>query len=367
MDKQEKRKLLEKYIAKYNKDTDDSKAVIDFGKNLDLETKFIPTPIASLNKLLSRDGVSEGGFPSGKFTILSGQEKCGKTTLLLQTIGFHMSLNPDAIWAWVDSELTLDGNYVAQFGIDIDRFLIIKESTMEEVLQRLIDITKDKLVDGIVIDSVGALVPTAEIQNKDGKLHELSHTGMLDLQRKLGQFFRMSGNFVAKSKCPVIMIAHVYQDINTYGAPLVVKGGNALKHWSSVRLMLSRLQDKSTVIERVLPDGSVEKIAAGHDVKIKLDKTKVNDKEGQFVVIPFRYGIGFDCVESAVNVGIALGLITKSASIYSYADKKHKGKDSLIEYFKNTKADYDQLVIDIQKVSLSSIEVKTKDETNIEI
>jgi recombination protein RecA len=281
---------------------------------------------------------------------------------MLQTVAEDLRKNEEAIWTWIDAENCFDSVYAERLGVDMSRLLILKYSTMEDQLQRIIDLTRGHMMRGIVVDSVGALVPKAEMEDSKGNEHDLSHVGMLDLQRKLGQFFRMSNGSVAESKCAIILIAHVYQDINTHGAPFVVKGGNSLKHWSHIRLMLSRLQDKATVREIRLPDGNMEKIMSGHDVKIKLDKTRQNDKEHQFVVIPFKYGVGFDCLESAIQVGIKLGVIVRSGPIYSYGEIKHKGYDNLMTWFKENPSEMDGLILGIQKADPAAIKVEEETE-----
>lgn len=344
----EKLKALQSYINQYEK-KGNGKAVIAIGADLDLKQDYIVPPMVPLQKLLGRDTGEPGGFPVGKYSVIAGPEKTGKSTLLLQTVASDLDKNKDAIWAWIDAENAFDEVYANRFGIDMERLIIIKGSTLEDQLQRIIDLTKAKLLRGVVVDSIGALVPRAEMEDSKGNEHELNHVGMLDLQRKMGQFFRMSNGSVDESKCAIIMIAHVYQDINSHGAPFVVKGGNALKHWGHVRLMFTRLQDKSTVQDKILPDGTREKIMTGHDVKIKLDKTRQNDKEGQFVVIPFRYGIGFDCLESAIQVGIKIGVIVRSGPMYAYGEHKHKGYDTLVSWFKNNPSELDGLVLAIQR------------------
>lgn len=360
MVKEDKIKIVQQYIKKYEK-KDGTKAIIDFGSNLDLECKVIVPPIAAIEKLLSTSGF-EGGFPRGKFSVIAGPEKTGKTTLLLQTIAHDMSLNKEAIWAWIDAENAFDETWATRFNIDMDRLIIIKDGTMEELLQRVIDLSKLRVLTGIVVDSVGGLTPKAEVQDSKGSEHELEHTGMLDLQKKLGQFFRMANSYVASSSCAVILIAHVYQDINSYGGGQVVKGGNSLKHWGHVRLMLSRLQDKATAEVRIMPDGTKEKIFTGHDVKIKLDKTRQNDKEGQFVIVPFRYGIGFDCLESAITVGINLNIIVRAGPTYTFGELKFKGRDALTDHFKTTKSSYEDLIKAIQSISIESLKIDNEEE-----
>lgn len=337
------------------------KVELGFGDEVDLSYGYIKAPIESLSALLSRPGDLEGGFPRGTYTVIGGPERSGKSTLCWQTIALNHHEDPDSIWALVCPEPP-DERYMQMLGIDLSRLVIIRDGIMEDVMQRIIDLAKLNAITGFVVDSIGALTPKGEVQSAKGKEHELEHTGMLDLQRKMGQFFRMSSTFVKKSKAACILISHVYQDPNNSGA-YVVKGGNAVKHHAHIRLKMSRVQDKSTEAEIVLPDGNVSSVMRGHDVVIKLDKTKQNDKEHQYIIVPYRLGIGFDATESTIAMGVNLGVIQQAGAWYTFVDasgEEHQvqGRNKLSDIFSNEEL-YNQLIHKIQ-----SLKSKRKDENN---
>ena len=335
---QEKRDAIQAYLKKQKTD-----ATIGFASDLNLDYGFIEPPIPSLSRLLAKPGCTTGGFPRGKFSVVSGPERCSKSTLSLQTVAYDMEQDPDAFWAWNDVENALEPGYAEMLGIDMDRLIIIKEGIMEDVLQRVIDLAKLNALKGVVIDSVGALTPQGETATSKGVEKTLVNENMLNLQRKIGQFYRLSNTFVSRSACAVIQIAHVYQDPGNHGM-YVVKGGNALKHWCHVRLMMNRLKDESTKDEVVMPDGSKESLHKGHDVKIRLDKTRQNANENKYIVVPYRYGVGLDIITSIVNVATNLGIINRAGAWYSFRDLKCQGKSSLIQALKNNNEIYEQIV-----------------------
>jgi recombination protein RecA len=361
----EKMDRLKKYIAGYKRK---SKDPVNLGfatdDSVNLSYGHISVPITSLSRLLAKPGENDGGFPKGKYSMIAGPEKSSKTTLMLQTIGHDHETDPNSIWAWIDAENSLDLAYAIRLGVDPDRLFVIKDGVMEDVMQRIIELAKENIIKGVVVDSVGALTPLGEVQNSKGEKHELAHTGMLDLQRKLGQFFRMSSPWISKSNAACIMITHVYQDPGANGM-YVAKGGNAMKHWGHIRLMMRRAQDKSTEEEVTLPDGSIKKVMMGHDVIIKLDKTRQNGNELQEVVIPYRIGVGLDARASAITTAINLGIIEKSGSWFSMNDEKiGQGKKKVLQYFEDKKL-YEKLLLSIVGHTQAQPKSKTT-ESNLE-
>jgi recombination protein RecA len=327
MDASEKIDIIKKYI-KSKTLSSSSEADIGIASEMDLEYSFVEPPIPSLSRLLARTDESRGGFPKGKYSVVAGPERCSKSTLCLQTIAFDMEQDVDAVWCWIDTENSFDEKYAEYLGIDMSRLVLIKNGVMEDVLQRIIDLSKAQAVTGVVIDSVGALTPKEEVANSKGEEKTLDQDSMLNLQRRLGQFYRMSNSFVARAKCAVIQIGHVYQSPDSYGA-YVVKGGNALKHWCHVRLMMNRLKDLSTKEKVIMAGGDEESIMTGHNVRITLEKTRQNNMEGQYVVVPYRYGVGLDSRASTISMAINHGIITKSGPWMTYKDQKFMGKKQI--------------------------------------
>lgn len=340
---------IKQYITQYNKDN--PSVVLGMAEDLDLDYGFIEPPILPLARLLARDGEATGGFPRGKFTSIAGPERSGKTTLLLQTISADMAKNINDYYVWVDTENTFDEPYARKLGIDFKRLIIIKNGIMEDILDRIVELSKLGVVAAVVIDSVGGLTPRQELYDSKGNEQSVAATHMLDLQRKIGQFFRMANPFVAKANCAIILICHVYQDPSSQGA-YKVKGGNALKHWAHIRLMMNRMNDQATKETITMPDGEKREVMLGHDVIIKLDKTRQNSKENQSVVIPFRPGIGLDSFESVISIGINLGMIERAGAWYKYGNNKMQGRTEVLNWFKENSDNYQKLVGDILAGSL---------------
>ena len=343
---EEKKKALSKYINNVKKELGDH-VEMDIATNIDLDYKFMIPPIPSLAMLMGRDDGTPGGFPKGKITVIAGPEKSGKTTLCLQTLSAEMEANPDNFYVWVDTENSFDKPYAESLGIDFSRLIFIRNGIMHDILNRIIELSNEGVLSGVILDSVGGLTPKEEIEDSKGNKHGIEKDHMLNLQRKMGQFLRMINPFIAKWQVPVVLIAHVYQDPSAQGA-FKVKGGNALKHWGHVRLMMSRLNDANSKATIRMPDGEMKEVFTGHDVVIKLDKTRQNSKESQSVVIPYRYGIGLDAFESTISVAVNLNVIERAGAWYKYKDQKFQGKDKLLDYIRSLpKAEYDNLLVQI--------------------
>lgn len=365
---------LEEKVAKYRKyrrslDKDlVDKVEVGLASEIELAYSFMIPPIASLSHLMGSDDGKAGGFPRGKISVVAGPEKSGKTTLLLQTLAYEMEKNPNNIYLWVDAENSFDEPYAKKLGIDFERLIFIRNGLMHDLVNRIIEMAEENIISGVIVDSVGGLTPKEEVEDSKGNKHGVEKDHMLNLQRRLGQFFRMIGPHLGKFNIPIILIAHVYQDPNRNGA-FVVKGGNSLKHWGHVRLMMSRTNDDSTKKKIVMPDGNTVEVPTGHDVIIKLDKTRQNSKEGQSIVVPYRYGIGLDAIESIVSVAMNAGIVKRGGAWYNYGDSKMQGRKGVIEFFKD-KVRYDKLVDEVTTWFLSdhtSIDKQTEETQESEI
>lgn len=360
---EDKKKALDKYIKGVNKDLGD-KVTIGFANELDLDYGTIVSPILALASLMGKDDGTPGGFPRGRITVIAGPEKSGKTTLCLQTLAAEMISAPNDYFLWVDTETSFDEDYARLLGIDFTRLLFITGGIMHDIMNRVQELSELGLIAAIVVDSVGGLTPVTELESSKGEKHGLEKTHMLDLQRKMGQFFRMINPYIAPKRIALVMIAHVYQDPGRQGA-YVVKGGNALKHWGHVRLMVSRMNDQSTKQKVQMPDGNEKEVFIGHDVIIRLDKTRQNSKEGQSVVIPYRYGIGLDAVESTISVAINLGIVNRAGAWYTHKELKVQGRARVVEHFTSNKAEYNLLLNDITAhYELSKETEEVSDELN---
>lgn len=324
------------------------------------DVKIIRTPFSSFNGLVK-------GFPRGHFSTIAGPEKTGKGTLLVQTIAYNQSQNPDFTAVYTDAENGLDPTWCRHLGIDLDRMVIqkygrSKEQTMEKLLEAGLEICCALEADMWVIDSVAALIPRAE-QEKT-----LEQDTMLDLQRKLPVFFRKA-NVQLPSKTATVLVGQVYAVPNTRGIKIEeVKGGNALKHWAELRIK-TRRTGKADVISKekkiVGQDGIVRAIPTGWTCQITLEKTRMNNKEGQKINLPFELGRGFSSVLSAVTSALGTDVIIRSGPMYKWKkpDGKEvtwKGKDSVFRHFQDSSNELELLNQHLESLAIDLIEKKEK-------
>lgn len=303
----------------------------------DLElTSYIPTPFPPLNQL------SDGGIPRGHWLVLAGAKGTSKTTSMLQTIAHNQSLDPDFVALFIDVERGFDKVWAEKLGVDLDRLLMLVPETneqdiMEWFMNSLTEICSDNFIDMAVLDSIGALLPFAEY--KKG----IDEDTMLDLQKKLGLYFRKNVGRIYRNKIAVVLIGQVYEVPNTKSVQILeVKGGNALKHFSHVTWMTRRgtKDDMPKPINVMCPDGVNRKVYPGWGWRVRMDKSKVNERESQEVILPFYYGRGIDSLQASVRSAIPFGLATRSGAWITSdfildADGNPGGKVQGMEQFEN--------------------------------
>jgi RecA/RadA recombinase len=299
--------------------------------------------------------------------VVAGPSKTGKTALCYQTIANHQAQNPDAIIAWVDFENSHDPEWAAKLGIDNSRLIVLKYETgeaesMEPVLDRLVTTLRQKVVDLVVIDSIGGMVPKGDIQDKKGD-RSLTKDNMLNLQTKLGEVFRKLNSLIAAtSEFPgvcVVLIGHVYQVPNAQGLHLTeIRGGNAMKHWSTVILEMKRgpRDDGPDPVSVTGPDGKPQKIRPGFAVRLKLGKSKVNENESQEIQLVFYTGRGFDFVRSTVTAAIALGAIEGKGWYRNdlFPKGKMQGIDKVLAFFEGDTEAYKDLAKQVDELSVQT-------------
>jgi len=302
------------------------------------ELQFIPTPFNTLNALCNHSRGS--GIPRGKFGVIAGAQQTAKTTLLQQVIAFNMQLDPDFIALWTDAENALDEDWCKTLGIDLDRLIIHRAAPdnpyMERILEDGLTLVKSQAVDMWVIDSIGALMPQSE------NTKELEEGKMLDHPRKMGEFFRKANNAI----CPTgdefqgtacVLIGQVYNAPTTSGVGLEeVRGGNAVKHWAYWRWKTRRgRKDEGPGTHKfTMPDGETRDIIRGWPQHIKIDKTKVNDREGQEVVLQFMFGRGLDSIQAAISSLFGNDVMERKGGWYYHPDfpsGKLQGKPAVIQ------------------------------------
>ncbi len=263
---------------------------------------------------LTLDLALGGGLPKGRVIEIYGPESSGKTTLALHAVAEVQRAG--GVAAFVDAEHALDPTYSAALGVDIQNLLISQPDTGEAGLEIVDQLVRSAAVDIVVIDSVAALVPRAEIEGEMGDAH-------VGLQARLmSQALRKITGNIGKSGCTVIFLNQLRQKIGvTYGSPETTTGGNALKFYASVRLDIRRIQ--------TLKKGTEE---FGNRVKVKVAKNKVAPpfRVCEFDII---FGKGISTLGCVVDLAEETGIITRKGAWYSYnGDNISQGRDNAIKY-----------------------------------
>lgn len=257
-----------------------------------------------------------GGLPKGRVVEIYGPESSGKTTLTLQVIAEAQKLGGTA--AFVDAEHALDPIYAEKLGVDIEELLVSQPDTGEQALEITDMLVRSGAVDIVVIDSVAALTPKAEIEGDMGDHH-------MGLQARLmSQALRKLTANIKRSNTMVIFINQIRIKIGVmFGNPETTTGGNALKFYASVRLDIRRI-------------GAIKKgdEVVGNETRVKVVKNKVAPpfKQAEFDII---YGEGISRESEIVSLGVKLGLIDKAGAWYSYGkDRIGQGKDNVRQFLK---------------------------------
>src|SRR5881398_555396 len=287
----------------------------------------IPTGAISFDAAL---GV--GGFPRGRVVEIFGPESSGKTTIALQVIA--QAQKAGGMAAFVDAEHALDPGYAKKLGVDVDNLLVSQPDYGEQALEITEALVRSNAIDVLVVDSVAALVPKAEL---DGEMGD-SHMGLQ--ARLMSQALRKLTGTVSKSRTCLIFINQIREKIGVmFGNPETTTGGRALKFYSSVRLDIRRIA--------AIKDGDV---VVGNRTKVKVVKNKVASpfREAEFDII---YGEGVSKEGDLLDLGVAQNIIEKSGSWFSYKGERiGQGRENSRQFLKDNADIRQSLDIELRTV-----------------
>ena len=320
----DKKKALETCMAQIERAYGKG-SIMRLGENTGIVVESIPTGSLSLDLAL---GI--GGLPKGRIIEVYGPESSGKTTLALHVVAEAQKRGGEV--AFIDAEHALDPTYARALGVDIDSMLISQPDTGEQGLEICEALVRSGAIDVVVVDSVAALTPRAEIEGDMGD----SHVGLL--ARLMSQALRKLAGSIAKTNCIVIFINQLREKVGVmYGNPEVTTGGRALKFYASVRIDVRKVETLKVGSEMV-----------GNHVKAKVVKNKVAPpfRTAEFDIM---FGEGISKIGELIDIGIQLDLVQKSGSWFAMGETRMgQGKDAAKQYLRDHPEVAEQLEEDIR-------------------
>ena len=284
-----------------------------------------------------------GGLPKGRIVEIYGPESSGKTTLTLSVIA--QAQKHGATCAFVDAEHALDPEYAGKLGVNVDDLLVSQPDTGEQALEITDMLVRSNAVDVIIVDSVAALVPKAEIEGEMGD----HHVGVQ--ARLMSQALRKITGNIKNANCLVIFINQIRMKIGVmFGSPETTTGGNALKFYSSVRLDIRRTGSVKSGDE-----------VTGNETRVKVVKNKVAPpfKQAEFMI---RYGEGISKEAELIDLGVKQKLVDKAGAWYSYkGDRIGQGKANVMKYLKEHPETANEIETKIRQELLLSKTVKAEE------
>ncbi|MCR5587753.1 MAG: recombinase RecA [Lachnospiraceae bacterium] len=314
-----KRKALESAISQIEKAYGKG-SVMKMGDNAHMNVETFPSGSLGLDRAL---GV--GGIPKGRIIEIYGPESGGKTTVALHMIAEVQKLG--GIAGFIDAEHALDPAYAKRIGVDVDNLYISQPDTGEQAMEITETMVRSGAIDIVVVDSVAALVPKAEIEGDMGD----SHMGLQ--ARLMSQALRKLTGIIGKTSCTVIFINQLREKIGiVFGNPETTTGGRALKFYSTIRLEVRRG-------EQIKKDGDV----VGNRVRIKVVKNKVASpfREAEVDIV---YGEGISKVGEVLDIAADFDIINKSGAWYSYnGERIGQGRENVKLFLKENEALYEEV------------------------
>ena len=301
-------------------------AIMKLGDNTAMQVDAISTGSLGLDLAL---GV--GGVPRGRIIEVFGPESSGKTTLALHILAEAQKKGGEV--AFIDVEHALDPAYASALGVNIDELLVSQPDTGEQAMEICEALVRSGAIDAIVVDSVAAMVPRAEIEGEMGD----SHVGLQ--ARLMSQAMRKLTSVIGKTNTVCVFINQLREKVGiVYGNPEVTTGGRALKFYSSVRIDVRRIE--------ALKNGSE---IIGNRTRAKVVKNKMAPpfREAEFDIM---YGEGISLIGELIDLGVKLGLVQKSGSWYSMGETRiGQGRDAAKQYLKNNPEIADNLEAEIRR------------------
>ena len=319
----DKKAALETALAQIEKQFGKG-AVMKLGANVTMQVDAIPTGSLGLDLAL---GI--GGLPRGRIIEVYGPESSGKTTLALQVLAEAQKMGGEV--AFIDVEHALDPAYASALGVDIDSLLVSQPDTGEQAMEICEALVRSGAIDAVVVDSVAAMVPRAEIEGEMGD----SHVGLQ--ARLMSQALRKLTGVIGKTNTVCIFINQLREKVGVvYGNPEVTTGGRALKYYSSVRIDVRRIEG--------LKDSTGAFI--GNRTRAKIVKNKVAPpfREAEFDIM---FGEGISKIGEILDLGVKLGVVQKSGAWFNYGDMRlGQGRDNAKQFLK----EHPEVADEIEKI-----------------
>ena len=320
-----------------------SGSIMRLGDNTTVNIEAISTGSLGLDLAL---GI--GGLPKGRIIEVYGPESSGKTTLALQVVA--SAQKKDGICAFIDAEHALDPVYAKNLGVDVDKLLVSQPDAGEQALEIADTLVKSGAVDVLVVDSVAALVPKAELEGDMGDSHMGLHA------RLMSQALRKLTSSISRSNAMVIFINQIRMKIGVmFGSPETTTGGNALKFYASVRLDIRRIgqiKDKDQIV--------------GNQTRVKVVKNKVAPpfKITEFDIL---YGEGISKEGEIIDLGVAEGFVEKSGSWYSFnGNRIGQGRENAKKFLLDNKEIADEIEGMIREKNSTNEEEQLEEEKSLE-